>query len=235
MKILLLITLTLNILFAQDFYAVVKPFNAYNIKASVSGNVIKVYENLEGTYIKNSTIVQLDDVVDKIDLKESKLKLENLKEVLKLEQDTLNSFNKVSSKSKIDKNNQKIKVLNISSSVSDLVTKIATLEDKITKKDIKVSNLYISNIAVKKGDWVNLGSLLFTADDLSKAKIDIFIPISNNTDIKNKTIYIDGKKTNLKISKLYKVADSKNISSYKCEIILDKNPQFSKVVKVTFK
>lgn len=235
MKILLLITLTLNILFAQDFYAVVKPFNAYNIKASVSGNVIKVYENLEGTYIKNSTIVQLDDVVDKIDLKESKLKLENLKEVLKLEQDTLNSFNKVSSKSKIDKNNQKIKVLNISSSVSDLVTKIATLEDKITKKDIKVSNLYISNIAVKKGDWVNLGSLLFTADDLSKAKIDIFIPISNNADIKNKTIYIDGKKTNLKISKLYKVADNKNISSYKCEIILDKNPQFSKVVKVTFK
>jgi hypothetical protein len=235
MKILLLITLTLNILFAQDFYAVVKPFNAYNIKASVSGNVIKVYENLEGTYIKNSTIVQLDDVVDKIDLKESKLKLENLKEVLKLEQDTLNSFNKVSSKSKIDKNNQKIKVLNISSSVSDLVTKIATLEDKITKKDIKVSNLYISNIAVKKGDWVNLGSLLFTADDLSKGKIDIFIPISNNADIKNKTIYIDGKKTNLKISKLYKVADNKNISSFKCEIILDKNPQFSKVVKVTFK
>jgi len=233
MKILSILFIFLNMLFAQDFYAVVKPVETYNIKSSVSGSVVKVYQNLEATKVLEHTIVQLDNSIDKIDLKESKLKLQNLKEVLKLEQDTLNSFNKVSSKSKIDKNNQKIKVLNISSSVSDLITKIATLEDKIAKKTIKVHNLYISNIAVKKGDWVNMGSLLFTADDISKYKIDIFIPI--DMDIKDKIIYIDDKKTDLKISKLWKIADTTNLSSYKCEIILDTKYQLSKVVKVTFR
>jgi len=233
MKILSILFIFLNMLFAQDFYAVVKPVETYNIKSSVSGSVVNVYQNLEATKVLEHTIVQLDNSIDKIDLKESKLKLQNLKEVLKLEQDTLNSFNKVSSKSKIDKNNQKIKVLNISSSVSDLITKIATLEDKIAKKTIKVHNLYISNIAVKKGDWVNMGSLLFTADDISKYKIDIFIPI--DMDIKDKIIYIDDKKTDLKISKLWKIADTTNLSSYKCEIILDTKYQLSKVVKVTFR
>jgi len=54
-------------------------------------------------------------------------------------------------------------------------------------------------------------------------------------DIKNKTIYLDGKKSDLKISKLYTVADTKHISSYKCEIIIPAPKTFSKLTKIEFK
>ena len=71
--------------------------------------------------------------------------------------------------------------------------------------------------------------------DLNKGKVEVYIPISEAKSIVSKTIYIDGKKTNLKISKLYAVADTKHISSYKCEINIPNPKQFSVLVKVEFK
>lgn len=44
-----------------------------------------------------------------------------------------------------------------------------------------------------------------------------------------------GKKSNLKIDKIYKVADSKHISSYKVEIIVPNPKTFSRLVKIEFK
>jgi len=88
---------------------------------------------------------------------------------------------------------------------------------------------------VKKGDYVNPGTLLYTAYDLSSAKVEVFVPIKQADTLKNKTIYINDKKTNLKINKMHNVADTKHISSYKCEIILNKPTKFSEVLKVSFK
>jgi hypothetical protein len=225
----------LNSLLGSEFYAKVQPLKHYKVKSAVSGQIIKVNKALESNNVKNNYIIQIDSKIDKIDLKQTKIKLNNLKNILEIENNTLKSFNKVSSKSKFDKDNQKIKVLNISSSISDMIIKIETLKDKIAKKDIRVKNIYIDNIAVEKGDYVNPGTLLYSGYDLTKSKLEIFIPIDTIDLYKNKTIYIDGKKTNLKINKIYKVADTKYISSYKCEIILDTKIKFSKVVKVTFK
>ncbi|MCK5294019.1 MAG: hypothetical protein KAJ49_05155 [Arcobacteraceae bacterium] len=235
MKILILFIITITSLFASQFYAVVQPIDTYSVKSSVSGSVIKVYSDMEAKVVKNNYIIKIDSEVDKIDLKQSQLKLNNLKAILKIEKDTLDSFNRVSSKSKFDKDNQKIKVLNISLSISDMEIKVATLSDKIDKKSVKVNNLYIAEIIVKKGDYVNPGTALYTAYDISKSKLEIFLPIENVESYSSKTIYIDDKKTDLKINRLHKVADSKHISSYKCEIILDTKHNFSKVVKVTFK
>jgi len=55
-------------------------------------------------------------------------------------------------------------------------------------------------------------------------------------DIKLKTIYIDGEVSKFKVSKIWKVADEKFISSYQTEIIIN-NPKenFSKLLKVEFK
>lgn len=235
MKIFILFIITLTSMFSSQFYAVVQPIHTYNIKSSVSGTVTNVYDNLEAKIAKNDYIVKIDSEIDKVELKQSKIKLNNLKEILKIEKDTLKSFNRVSSKSKFDKDNQNIKVLNISSSISDMEIKIATLNDKIAKKNIKVKNQYIAEILVEKGDYVNPGTALYTSYDISKSKLEIFLPIDDANNYKSKTIYLDDKKTNLKINKLYKIADSKHISSYKCEIILDSKHKFSKVIKVTFK
>jgi len=234
-KILLSILLLTSTLFASDYYSVVEPINTYNVKSAVSGSVIKVYKNLESKIVKNNYIVKIDGKIDRIDLQQSQIKLDNLKKVLEIEKGTLKSFNKVSSKSKFDKDNQEIKILNIVSNISDMKSKVSTLKDRLLKKNLKVQNLYISNIYVQEGDYVNPGTLLYTAYDLKKGKLEIFVPIKEINSIKNKTIYINDKKTNLKVNKIHTVADSKHISSYKCEIVLPKIKKFSEVLKVTFK
>ena len=71
--------------------------------------------------------------------------------------------------------------------------------------------------------------------DLSAGKLEIYIPIDKSAEIQNKSIYLDGIKTDLKISKLYTVADSTHISSYKCEIIVPSPKSFSNLVKIEFK
>jgi hypothetical protein len=234
-KILYTLLLVSSILKANEYYAKVEPINTYNVKSSVSGKIIYVNESQESKSVIKETIVKIDDAVNQIDLKQSKLKLKNLEEILKLEKSTLKSFNRVSSKSRFDKDNQKIKILNIQSNISDLKTKIATLQDTIQKKTLIQKKSYIYDIVVEIGDYVNPGTLLYTAMNLSSGKVSIYIPISEASTIKSKTIYLDGVKTDLKISKLYDVTDTKHISSYKCEITIPSPKQFSKLVKVEFK
>lgn len=78
-------------------------------------------------------------------------------------------------------------------------------------------------------------TLLYEAKDLSKAKLEIFIPINDVESLMSKTIYLDNEATDLKIDKVYKVADATHISSYKAEIIVNNPKQFSKLVKIEFK
>jgi hypothetical protein len=222
-------------LFANEYYAKVEPIHTYKVKASVSGMVDYVNKDLESKSFKESKlIVKIDDAVNKIDLQQSEAKLKALIEVQKLEEENLERFKQVSSKSKYDKDNQRIKILNAVSTVSDLKTKIATLKDTIDNKNLYEKNLYIYEIVVEEGDYVTPGTHLYTAMDLSAGKLEIFIPIDQASTIKTKTIYIDGKATELKISKLYDVADEQHISSYKCEIVLPEPKSFSSLRKVEF-
>jgi hypothetical protein len=128
-----------------------------------------------------------------------------------------------------------IVILNTASTINDLKTKIATLKDTVKNKNLSEKNSYIYDVAVEVGDYVTPGTLLYTAMDLSKGKVEIFLPIDEATTIKEKDIYLDDKKSDLKISKLYTVADSKHISSYKCEIVIPNPETFSKLIKIEFK
>lgn len=94
---------------------------------------------------------------------------------------------------------------------------------------------YIYNINVKSGDYVTPGTLLYESKDLSQGKLTIFVPIADIESIKNKTIYLNDKKSNLKITKIYTVADSEHISSYKVEIYIPNVKKFSRLVKIEFK
>jgi len=235
MKFILLLAICANIVLASDYYAKVEPINTYNIKSSVSGKVIDVNSNVEASIAKNSYIVKIDDKINQIELKQTKIKRDNLKKVLNIHKQTLNSFNKVSSKSKFEKNNQKIIILNTQTTLSDLELKISRLKDTIKNKTLSENNRYISNINVEVGDFVNPGMLLYTAQDLSKAKLEIFVSFDDVDTVQNKTIYINDKKTNLKISKIYKTADNTHISAYKVIIIASKIKNFSSLVKVSFK
>lgn len=221
--------------FGQEFYSMVNPIKTFTVKSAVSGEVIYIDKSLEKKYVNSAKVVQLDDSLDSINLEQTKIKLANLKEVYGIESGILDSYNQVSSKTKIDKDTQKIKVLNIATNIADMEMQVANLQNNITKKNIKINKIYLSSIEVEVGDFVTAGGLLYKGYDLSSGKLEIFLPINEIESFKKKTIYLDGVKTNLKINKISKVADEKNISSYKAEIII-KNPKtFSKLIKVEFR
>ena len=235
MKIILFCLFMINAMFASEYYAKLEPIQSYKVKAAVSGKVIYTNEKIEGFKAKKSLIIQLDSKLNKLDLKQSENKISFLNQMIKIESNNYTRLKKVSSKSIFEKDSQKLKVINLKSQKADMQIKIESLKDIISNKKLIEKSNYIFNISVKKGDYVNPGTLLYEAKDISKGKLEIFIPISQVNNIKNKTIYMDNKKTDLKINKIYNVADDVHISAYKAEIIINKAETFSRLVKIEFK
>jgi len=261
MKIILLTLLTIFI-FADEHYAKLEPIDEITLKSEVNGKVVLAKSNLEGK-VANGVIVKIDDRLDKIDLKTSKNSLKLIEEMIKLNQNMLPLLKKSyeskkslylkvlplssSSASKkdslyssyINAKNQysstKEKILNLKNQALTLKQKIASLEDKIAKKSIKVDNKYLYSLNVKKGEYVNIGVPIATLKDISKAKLVIYLSQDELKDIDKKAIYINDKKSNLKFSKIWKVADKEYISSYRAEIILKPFDRFSKLIKVDIK
>ena len=235
MKILTLFLLTITTIFASEYYAKLEPIESYQIKSAVSGKVIYSNSKIEGLKANNSTIIEIDTMVNKVELEQSRNKLKYIDEMIKIETNNYDRLNQVSSKSAFEKDTQKLKVINLESLKADMIVKIDTLKDTISNKKLIEKSNYIFNIAVKEGDYVNPGTLLYEAKDLSKGKLEIFVPISQIEEIKNKEIFLNGVKSDIKISKIYEIADSTNISSYKVELILDNAKIFSRLVKIEFK
>lgn len=235
MKKLTLFLLTITTIFASEYYAKLEPIESYQIKSAVSGKVIYSNSKIEGLKANNSTIIEIDSMVNKVELEQSRNKLKYIDEMIKIETNNYDRLNQVSSKSAFEKDTQKLKVINLESLKADMIVKIDTLKDTISNKKLIEKSNYIFNIAVKEGDYVNPGTLLYEAKDLSKGKLEIFVPISQIEEIKNKEIFLNGVKSDIKISKIYEIADSTNISSYKVELILDNAKIFSRLVKIEFK
>jgi len=263
MKILIFLVISLNLVLAEVYYSRVEPFEKYNIKASASGKVTFSNLDIEGKYSKNELIVKIDDKVNKIDLKNSRDKLsilnENLKvlnqeiknlgEMVRIKEDNYKKTKKLKTKSKIEKDvalydllnsknarlQTKEKVFNTKSQKEDLSYKIESLKDTIYKKSIYAKELYIYKLNVKKGDFVNFGTPLFEAQDISKAKLTFFISKDDFENIKDKKVYLDSKESKFKIDKIYRVADSEFISSYKAEIYIPAPKLFSKLIKIELK
>ena len=235
MKKLTLFLLTITTIFASEYYAKLEPIESYQIKSAVSGKVIYSNSKIEGLKANNSTIIEIDSMVNKVELEQSRNKLKYIDEMIKIETNNYDRLNQVSSKSAFEKDTQKLKVINLESSKADMIVKIDTLKDTISNKKLIEKSNYIFNIAVKEGDYVNPGTLLYEAKDLSKGKLEIFVPIAQIEEIKNKEIFLNGVKSDIKISKIYEIADSTNISSYKVELILDNVKIFSRLVKIEFK
>ena len=235
MKIIWIFLLSLSTIFASEYYAKLEPIDSFQVKSAVAGKVVFSNSKIEGLKANNSTIIELDSSVNKIELEQSKNKLKYIEEMITIEKNNYDRLNQVSSKSAFEKDTQKLKVINLESSKSDMIIKIESLKDTIDNKKLVEKSNYIFNIAVKEGDYVNAGTLLYESKDLSKGKLEIFVPIAQINEIKNKDIYLDGIKSDVKISKIYDVADITNISSYKVELIISNVNTFSKLVKIEFR
>lgn len=235
MKIVIFCFILINSLFGAEYYAKLEPIESYQVKASVAGKVVFSNSKIEGDKARNSTIIQLDSKVNNMDLQQSRSKLKFINEMITIETNNYNRLKKVSSKSAFEKDTQKLKIINLKSSKADMIIKIENLKDTIKNKKLIEKSNYISTIAVKKGDYVNPGTLLYESKDLSKAKLEIFVPISEVENLKDKTIYIDGEKSDVKINKIYNIADTQHISSYKVQLLVPNVKVFSRLVKIEFK
>ncbi len=235
MKIFLGFILTLCSVFANEFYAKLEPIQDYVVKSSVSGKVIFSNDKVEGNISKNDLIIQIDSTLNDIELKQAQNKLALVNEMIEIETLNYDRLNKVTSKSQFEKDTQKLKVINLKSTKADLITKIETLKDTIKNKKLSEKSKYISAIHVKEGDYVNPGTSLYNAKDITKGKLEVYVPIDSIKDIKSKKIFLDGKESKTKINKIYNVADEQHISSYKVQLLVENPKVFSRLVKIEFK
>jgi hypothetical protein len=263
MKILLILFIPL-FLFSKVHFAKVEPYETIVLKSAVSAQVTEAKLFLEGTSITSNIIVQLDDKMDKITLHSHKKSLLFINSMLKNNQNILSTLNdslqrqkayyrklsNIISASKSQQDNAfytysntktqyfstKEKIDSLKKQRLEINTQIAQLKDSIEKKHIKVYKKFLYKLMVNKGDYVTMGTPLAQLKDLTSAKLLLFLEDEELKNIKNKTIYINGQATKLKISKIWSVSDEKFISSYRTEIVI-KNPKykFSKLLKVEFR
>lgn len=233
--------------FLFAYQAQVKPFLTYKIRAAVSGEVVFSNKSLEGKNVHNALIVKIDDTVEKNELKNLnnqinilKKEIKNQEIIIKKKKQLYDRYKKLKSKSLEQKDAKffdyiasKNQLLNLKSQLSSLYSQKAKIEDLLNKKNIKFSG-YLYSINVNKGDYVSIGSEIALGYDISKQKLDIYVPINKLDSIKNKIIYINGKRSNFKIYKIYSVTDPEYITSYKVELV-GNGLKFGDVVTINFK
>ena len=258
---LFVLALSLN---ASVYYAKVEPYEAYSIKATVSGEVVSVFNEAEGRVSGGGVLIEIDSALNKKELKSSKAKLESLKrtvvlveknirnskEVERIREESYDRIKNLKTKSQVSKDAELVNLINASNqvlslenslenlkvSISDLEFKVASLEDNIARKRVSIDKgFFIYKIHINRGNFVNAGTLLVDAYDISKGKLTIFLSREDVGDAKSKTIYINGKKSDFKIEKIWRVTDTQNISSYKAEIIIPAPKRFSELLRVELK
>lgn len=263
MKILFLLIAPLFVV-AKVHYAKLEPYESVVLKASASGLVIKADLALEGTLVQDATLIQIDAKLDKISLKQTQESRGLLRKMLKLNQQiakTLASnmkrqnthytrMNQLSTASRVQKDNAyngfvgvktqylgtKEKIINIEKQISDLGYKVAQLKDSIAKKKLRLKAQYLYKLLVHKGDFVAPGTPLAQVYDAKKAKLVLFLELSEIEGLAEKHVYLDDKKTRYRVGKVWKVADEKFISAYRAEIVMPApKGTFSKLIKVEIK
>jgi len=233
--------------FLFSYEARVEAFKTYHIKAPINGEVVISNKNLESKELNSSLIVKIDDKVERSELNNLnnqinliKEEIKDLKEVVKRKKELFLRYKNLTSKSLQEKDlkffdyiNSKNQLLNLKSQLSSLYSQKVKILDTIDKKNIKFTG-YLYSVSVEKGDYVNIGMEVALGYDISKEKIDIYVPIEKIDEIKNKKVYINGKKSNFKISKIFIVPDTQYITSYKVELV-GNGLKIGEVVKVEFK
>ncbi|RLA64484.1 MAG: hypothetical protein DRQ78_06040 [Epsilonproteobacteria bacterium] len=263
MKIVLIFISPL-LLFANIHYAKVEPYTSVTLKSAVSALVVEVDLDSEGTMVQSKRVIYLDDSMDKINISASEKSVLLLKQMLDINQDIATSLNgtvkrqegyynrisKLSTASKTQKDNAyssftsaktqylttQEKIINLEKQILDTEFKITQLKDSIAKKSLILKDKYLYKLIVREGDFVNPGSPLAQVEDASRAKLVLFLEAEELENIANKSIYLNDKKTNYRVNKVWQVADEKFISSYRAEIyIASPKGVFSRLIKIEIK
>ena len=260
MKFIITVSLFTTLMFGEVYYSKIEPIEILDISSNVSGLVLKSDENLIGKKLSKQSYIKIDSQLDEKELILLKSKISYMKNILLTNKEILKNLEE--SLSKKDENYKKIKLLKIKSivekdrefynlisarnlvlntkkeilnfkvQITDLKLRYAQLQKTIKDKNLVADGYVLYALFVKAGKVVGKSTPLAQIADISKAKLTIYLDKTDVEDAKQRVIYLDDKKTKSKITRLLKIADSKNISKYKAEIIIDPPKVFSNLVKV---
>lgn len=260
MKILLLTLALCSLAYSKVYYSKVEPYEVRNISSNVAGLILFIDEDMIGKKLTQKAYIRIDSELDRVELKSIATKLEYMKNIISSNELVL--LNMKQSLEKKRANYKKIKSLKIKSVVekdrefhalissenlyintqkeienlrvqmSDLELKKAFLQRNIKDKNLTANGFVLYSILVEVGKVVGRGTPLAQVANISKAKLTIYLDAKDMRDAKTKVIYIDGEKTEYKLSRVLNIADSKNISKYRANIIIKAPKLFSKLVKV---
>ena len=263
MKIFITILLMFSLSSAKVYYAKVEPFELRAISSNVSGLVLYADEDLIGTTLSSKPYIEIDSEVDRKELKYIQDKLEYMRDIVKVNESVLENLSKNLSKKR--DNYKKVESLKFKSSVekdrefydlvssentylntikdtnnlkiqiSDLNLRKAQLTRSISDKNLNAEGFTLYSIAVRAGQVVGVSTPLAKIADISKAKLTIYLDESDLVGLNDKKVYLDGKLSEYKVSRVSNIADIKNISKYMAQIIIKSPKVFSKLVKVELK
>ena len=260
MKILTAIILLSSVLFGKVYYAKVEPFEIRDISSNVSGLVLYANEDLVGTTLSKKPYIRIDSILDVQELEFIKEKLSYMRDMVKDNENVLVNLNdslkrkrvnyekvsKLKFKSSVEKDREfydlvatqntyiatKKEIQNLKLQITDLKFRKAQLQREIKDKNLVADGFVLYEMIVKAGKVVNKGTPLARIADASRAKLTIYLDEVDVESSNKKVIYLNGEKTKYKISRMLNIADSKNISKYMAQIIIDAPKLFSKLVKV---
>ena len=95
MKILGTFLFAITTIFASEYYAKLEPIESYQVKSAVSGKIIYSNSKIEGLKANNSTIIEIDSIVNKVDLEQSRSKLRYIDEMIKVEKNNYDRLNQL--------------------------------------------------------------------------------------------------------------------------------------------
>jgi len=263
MKLLIILLISMMSLNAEVYYSKVEPFDTQKIASNVMGVVLSTDKSMLGKVLSQKSYLEIDAALDRDELRYLLEKLEylratvltnekiveNLKEALQRKRENYEKVKELKIKSSVEKDrefydlvasensylNTLKEINNLKRQITDLKLRKAQLQRSIRDKKLIADGYLLYSIDVKVGQVVNKGTPLATLLDTSKAILTIYLNEEDMKNAKSAIIYIDGNKTAYKIDRLLEVADSKNISKYKAQIIIDAPKLFSKLVKVELK
>lgn len=232
------ISLSLN---ADYYMAEVKPYQTHTVEAEVSGIVKNIALNQEFSFIsKSSLIVEVDTENEDIQIQALTKKIDAIKEVLSLKRENLRSKSRVRQISKYELNSETLSVVDTKISLISTEMELKLQKVKREKKLFYLSKSYLGKIYVDEFEYVNFGERLFEYYDFFKSRLDLFVTADEVVDIRDKSIFLNGKKSKgWKIEKVSQIKDSRRVSTYQVRLIhKNRDPRkakFGEIYKVEFR
>ena len=260
MKIIISLLFLYTFVFSKVYYAKVEPYELREISSNVAGKVLFIDEESIGKKLTDKPYIMIDAELDQKELffvdqklvllenmvQRNESVLKNLAQSLEKKRENYKRIEHLKIKASVEKDKEFHELVtsenlflntqkeneNLKIQIADLKLRKAQLQKSIQDKNLNAQDFILYSIDVKVGQVVTVATPLAKIANTSRAKLTLFLDDEDVANAQHKSVFIDGVKTDYKISRLLKIADSINISKYMAQIIIDSPEIFSKLVKV---